>query len=141
MKIIVDAFGGDNAPTEILKGCELAQKELGADIILSGEEAKIRNAAKVSDVLLAGMSILPAAGVMEIEDNPGDILKAKRGSSMGTGLDALAAGKGAAFVSAGSTAALVMGAAFLVKRAPGVKRVAIGAVMPTAKGSFLLADT
>ena len=59
-------------------------------------------------------------------DQPGEILKSKKNCSMAVGLQALADGKGDAFVSAGSTGALVMGATFIVKRIKGVKRPAIG---------------
>ena len=55
MKIIVDAFGGDNAPLEILKGCAEAVKELDIDILLTGSEAEIRRVAKENDISLDRM--------------------------------------------------------------------------------------
>ena len=71
--------------------------------------------------------------------NP-EVLKSKKNSSVAVGLQALADGKGDAFVSAGSTGALVMGATFLVKRIKGVKRPAIGSVLPSNDKPFLLLD-
>ena len=140
MKIIVDAFGGDNAPVEILKGCALAVSEYNASIILTGDEEKIRAAAQENKISLDGMEILHAPSVMEMEDDPTTILKAKSDTSMAVGLKALADGQGDAFVSAGSTGALTVGATFIVKRIKGVKRPAIGIAMPTDKGPAFLMD-
>ena len=140
MKIIVDAFGGDKAPLEILKGAALAKKEYGVDIVLTGDREKIEKCASENAVDLAGFEIIDAPLVMEMEDDPRAVLKSKLGSSMGAGLAALAEGCGDAFVSAGSTAALVVGGTFLVKRIRGIKRCAIASVMPSEKGPFLLID-
>ena len=62
MKIIVDAFGGDNAPLEILKGCAEAVKELDIDILLTGSEAEIRRVAKENDISLDRMEIVGRTG-------------------------------------------------------------------------------
>ncbi|MBR1811140.1 MAG: phosphate acyltransferase PlsX [Clostridia bacterium] len=140
MKIIVDAFGGDHAPLEILKGAADAKKEYGVDIIFTGDSEKIRACASENNIDITGCEILDASQVMQMEDEPNLILKVKRDSSMGVGLDALAAGKGDAFVSAGSTAALVVGGTFIVKRIKGIKRCAIASVMPSDKGPFMLID-
>ena len=71
MKIIVDAFGGDNAPLEILKGSRLAVEELGVDILLVGDEAKIKKCAEENSVNISGMVILQADKVFEMEYDPG----------------------------------------------------------------------
>lgn len=60
MKIIVDAFGGDNAPLEILKGCEAAVKSLDIDIILTGREDEIRQVAEENQISLERMEIFDA---------------------------------------------------------------------------------
>ena len=140
MKIIVDAFGGDNAPLEILKGCRSAADDFKVEIILVGDEEKIYSCANQSGIKLDGMEILGAPDVMLMTDSPSEVLKSKKNSSMAVGLQALADGKGDAFVSAGSTGALVMGATFLVKRIKGVKRPAIGSVLPSNDKPFLLLD-
>lgn len=62
MKIIVDAFGGDHAPVEIIKGCRQAIDELGVEIILTGDEEKIKAAAQENQVDLKGMEIVHAPG-------------------------------------------------------------------------------
>lgn len=140
MKIIVDAFGGDNAPLEILKGCIEAQKELSIDIVLAGNEEKIRAVAAEHTLDISGMEIINATDVITMEDEPTDVIKAKSGSSMAVGLRALAEGKGDAFASAGNSGALVVGATTLVKRIKGIKRVTFAPVMPKREGFFMLSD-
>ena len=141
MKIIVDAFGGDNAPLEIIKGCIDAQKEYGVDIMLTGDKDKIKKCAQDNSLDISSFEIKHSDSVFEMTAPPTEILKSKRGTSLGVGLDALALGEGDAFVSAGSTGAILIGATFIVKRIKGVKRPCLGAVMPSAKGPFILTDT
>lgn len=139
-KIIVDAFGGDNAPLEVLKGCERAVKELGVNIILTGSENKIKKCASDNGISLDGIEISHTDDVFDIHEEPKEIIKSGKNSSMGLGLSLLSEGKGDAFVSAGSTGALVMGATFIVKRIKGIKRVAPSPILPADKGSFILLD-
>lgn len=140
MKIIVDAFGGDNAPLEILKGSALAVKELGCEILLVGDEAKIKACASENDIDISGMEIRHTEDVILVEENPKSILKEHKNSSMGLGLKLLADGEGDAFVTAGSTGAVVVGSTFLVKRIKGVKRAAIASLMPNDEGMFMMMD-
>lgn len=141
MKIIVDAFGGDNAPLEILKGCAEAEQEFGVEIALSGDTEKIKQVAKEQNIDISRMELIHADDVFQMETQPTEILKSGKNTSMAVGLQALSDGKGDAFVSAGSTGALLVGATFIVKRIKGVKRPVIGGVMPTAEGPFILVDT
>lgn len=140
MKIIVDAFGGDNAPLEILKGAAAAKTEYGCDILLCGDEDAIRACAKENALDLTGFEILNADGFIPVEEDPRGILKKYKNSSLGVACQALAEGKGDALVSAGSTGALVVGATFLVKRIKGIRRPAIATLMPGDKGTFMLID-
>ena len=140
MTIIVDAFGGDNAPLEVLKGCIAAKNEYGCDILLCGDEERIRACAKENGLDLSGMDVETADGFIPVEEDPRGILKHYKNSSMGVALQALAEGRGDALVSAGSTGALVVGATFLVKRIKGVRRAAIGILMPADKTPFMLVD-
>ncbi|MBP3242893.1 MAG: phosphate acyltransferase PlsX [Ruminococcus sp.] len=139
-KIIVDAFGGDNAPLEVIKGCERAVRELGVRIVLTGSETIIKKCAADNGINMNGIEIVHTDDVFDIHEEPKEIIKSGKNSSMGLGLQLLADGKGDAFVSAGSTGALVMGATFIVKRIKGIKRVAPSPVMPADKGSFILVD-
>jgi fatty acid/phospholipid synthesis protein PlsX len=142
VKIIVDAFGGDHAPEEILKGCVQAQNELDIEIVLSGNKEKIHAAAKKCEIFdaVSKMEILHCEDVITMEDEPSKILKEKKNSSMAVGLRALAEGKGDAFASAGNSGALVVGSTMIVKRIHGIKRVTFAPVMPKLKGFFMLSD-
>lgn len=141
MKIIVDAFGGDNAPLEVLKGAVAAKNEYGCDILLCGDEELIRACAKENGLDLAGCDIETADGFIPVEEDPRGILKKYKNSSLGVAFQALAEGRGDALVSAGSTGALVVGATFLAKRIKGVRRPAIATLMPGDKGYFMLLDS
>ena len=136
MRVIVDAFGGDNAPLEVIKGCARAVSELGVNVVLTGSRNKIEKCAAENGISLSGIEIEHTDDVFDIHEEPKEIIK----SSMALGLRLLSEGKGDAFVSAGSTGALVMGATFIVKRIKGIKRVAPSPVMPADKGSFVLVD-
>lgn len=140
VRVIVDAFGGDNAPLEVIKGCERAVNELGVKIVLTGSENKIKKCADENGVNLNGMEIVHTEDVFDIHDEPKEIMKSGKNTSMAVGMQLLAEGKGDAFVSAGSTGALVMGATFIVKRIRGIKRVAPSPILPADKGSFILLD-
>ena len=70
MKIIVDAFGGDNAPLEIIKGSLDAKKEFGIDIILVGDENKIKECAKENELDIEGIEIIHTEEVFGMEDDP-----------------------------------------------------------------------
>lgn len=140
MKVIVDAFGGDNAPLEVLKGSARAVSELGVNIVLTGSKEKIEKCAADNGISLSGIEIEHTDDVFDIHEEPKEIIKSGKNSSMAVGLQLLADGKGDAFLSAGSTGALVMGSTFIVKRIKGIKRVAPSPVMPADKGSFILVD-
>lgn len=140
MRVIVDAFGGDNAPLEIIRGAAMAVETLGVDITLTGKEETIRAVAAENAISLEKIEIIDAPDVMEMEDEPRTILKSKKNSSMAEGLRRLAAGEGDAFVSAGSTGALIMGATFIVKRIKGVSRPALASLIPSDGEPFLLVD-
>ena len=120
MKIIVDAFGGDNAPLEVLKGCERAVNELGVEIILTGDNKIIKKCASENNISLKNISVEHTEEVFDIHEEPKEIIKSGKNTSMGLGLQLLADEKGDAFVSAGSTGALVMGSTFIVKRLKGI---------------------
>lgn len=138
MKIILDAMGGDNAPQAVVQGALEAHAQCGADIVLVGREEAIR--ACLTGPLPEGVEIVNATEVVEMCDDPATAFKRKKDSSLTVGLTMLKNGEGDAFVSAGSTGALLAGATLLVKRIRGVRRAAMGPVLPTATGRALLCD-
>lgn len=142
MKIIVDAFGGDNAPLAPIQGAIEAHQEYGVDIILTGDEATIQRTAADNNLSLNGITIVHAPDVFTNDDQPSTIRsKAKANTSMAVGLNLLKKGEGDAFVSAGNSGALGAGAMFLVKRIKGIQRVAFAPVMPNSKSYFMLIDS
>lgn len=141
MKIIVDAFGGDHAPLEVIKGCRLAMENYGVEIMLSGNKSEIETCAKGGNLSLENIEILDANGFIPVNVDPTLLLKEYQECSMAVGLQALKDGKGDAFVSAGSTGALVVGSSLIVKRIKGVRRCAISTVIPNGNGCFMLMDS
>lgn len=142
MKIIVDAMGGDNAPEAIVQGALEARRLHDVEIILVGRTTEILRAVEAcgEKTLPSGVEIRDASEVVEIEDDPATAFKRKKDSSLTVGLTLLKEGAGDAFVSAGSTGALLAGATLLVKRIRGIRRAAMGPVLPTATGKMLLCD-
>lgn len=140
MKVIIDAFGGDNAPEEIIKGCADSVLEYGVEAALCGDEEKIRASAAQMGISLDKIKIVPADGIITMEDDPNLIVKDKKGCSMAEGMRRLAEGEYDAFVTAGSTGAAVMGSTFIVKRIKGVKRAALAPIMPSAKKGIMVID-
>ncbi|WP_295752261.1 phosphate acyltransferase PlsX [uncultured Oscillibacter sp.] len=142
MKIIVDAMGGDNAPLAVVQGALEAHRECGTDVILVGRMADILKAVEQCGEknLPAGVELRDATEVVEIADDPATAFKRKKDSSLTVGLRLLKDGEGDAFVSAGSTGALLAGATLVVKRIRGIRRAAMGPVLPTAEGRMLLCD-
>ena len=142
MRIIVDGFGGDHAPGEILLGCARAMDQLGVEIVLAGDRDKLLACAGELGLKeqLNRMEILHCTDVLTMEDEPTHILKEKSESSMAVGMRALAEGKGDAFASAGNSGALAVGATSIVKRIKGVRRVAFAPVLPSTRTPFMISD-
>ena len=142
MRIIVDAMGGDNAPLAPVQGALQAVKEYGVEVVLVGRGEEILKALRSEGVdgLPKGLSITHADQVVEMCDNPATAFKEKKDSSLTVGLNMVKNGEGDAFVSAGSTGALLAGAALLVKRIKGIRRAAMAPVVPTGGGGAVLVD-
>lgn len=132
MKIIVDAMGGDNAPASNVRGALAAAKEYKAEIILVGKGEEILKVLAEDGIseLGEGIEIAHADQVVTMEDNPALAFKEKKDSSLTIGLNLLKEGKGDAFVSAGSTGALLAGATLITKRIKGIRRAALAPILP-----------
>lgn len=141
MKIIVDAFGGDNAPLEIIKGALEAKQEYNVDIILTGSEKIIRQTAEDNNIDISSLETVNAEQVITMDDEPNSVLKEKSESSMAVGMKMLTEGNGDGFVSAGNSGAICVGATLIVKRIKGVKRPGFAPIMPHFNnGCFMLCD-
>ena len=140
MNIIIDAFGGDNAPLEVIKGSIDAHRDFKVDVTLVGDENRIKKCAADNGLDITGLKIRHADTVIDICEEPTEVIKGKNDCSMAVGMKMLADGEGDAFVSAGSTGAIVVGATFIVKRIKGIKRPALATILPTAGAPTMLLD-
>ena len=136
MKIILDAMGGDNAPEAPVLGAIEAAKTFGSQITLVGRGEAILEVMKKHNIenLPEGMEIANADEVVDMHDDPANVVRKKKNSSMMVGLRMLSEGQGDAFISAGSTGALLSGATLIVKRVKGIRRAAMGPAMPNKAG-------
>lgn len=136
MKIIIDAMGGDLAPEAPVLGALQGAKDFGAQITLVGRGEEILQVMKKNGIsdLPEGVEIANADDVVDMHDDPATVLHKRKNSSMVVGLRMLAEGQGDAFISAGSTGALLTGATLLVKRVKGIRRAAMGPAMPNKAG-------
>ena len=136
MKIILDAMGGDLAPEAPVMGAIEAAKTYGTEITLVGRGQEILEVLRKHgiDNLPAGVEIAHADDVVDMHDDPARVVHQRKTSSMIIGLKMLAEGQGDAFVSAGSTGALLTGATLIVKRVKGIRRAAMAPSMPNKKG-------
>ena len=136
MKIILDAMGGDNAPEAPVLGAVQAAKDYSAQITLVGRGEEILEVLRKHDIkdLPAGIEICNADDVVDMHDDPGSVIHKRKNSSMVIGLKMLSESQGDAFISAGSTGALLTGATLIVKRVKGIRRAAMGPAMPNKAG-------
>ena len=140
MKIAVDAYGGDNAPLEIIRGCKLAHDEFNADIVLTGKKDEILKIMQSEGISPNIFEIEDAPDVLTMEDDPTSVIKEKSNSSMAAAFKLLKNDICDAAVSAGNSGAVLVGATMIVKRIRGVKRAALAFVFPSQTGPLMLAD-
>jgi glycerol-3-phosphate acyltransferase PlsX len=137
MRIAVDAMGGDFAPQEIIKGAVEAARLFPIEIILVGDPEKIFKETKKSRQIF---KVVPASEVIAMNEPPIQAIKQKADASINVGLSLVKEGKADAFVSAGSTGAVMAGALFKLGRIPGIERPAIATEFPIPSGKVLLLD-
>lgn len=141
MRVVIDAFGGDNAPLEIVKGASLASNEYGCEITLTGNKKEIERIISENGLSFTGeLIIVDTDDVISMHDDPTSLLKAHSDSSMALAFKELSEDRADAFVSAGSTGALVVGGTLIVKRIKGIKRPALAGMIPSSKGHYMLMD-
>lgn len=140
MKIIVDIYGGDNAPLAPLKGCELAAKEYGVEIVAVGNESEMKDVCAKNSIDTSHFEFVDAPLVMPVCEDPVKATKEYKESSLTKGLMLLHEGMGDAYVGAGSTGAIVVAATLLVKRIRGIHRAALASVIPGLDKNYMLLD-
>lgn len=141
INVAVDAMGGDNAPVEIIKGAAQAvQQSERIKVFLVGKEEVIQKELANYSLLQEQVEIVNATEVIETAEPPVAAIRAKKDSSIVKGMKLVKDGTCDAFVSAGSTGAVLVGGQVLVGRNKGVERPPLAPVIPTAKGAALLID-
>ncbi len=140
MKIAIDMMGGDFAPLEAAKGIELfyLKKIKDVSLILVGDEQKIRSLLTEFSINTEAISIIHTDQVIAMNEHPTKALKEKPQSTISIGFHLLATGKADAFLSAGNTGAMMVGALFTIKAIEGVQRPTIGAYLPNENGTLSL---
>jgi len=136
MNIAIDMMGGDFAPLEAVKGVlqYLSQQQSPAHLSLVGDEGQIKNLLQQLQVSTDHTTIIHAEQVIDMHESPTRALKEKQKSSIAIGFYLLASGKTDAFISAGNTGAMLVGALFSIKAIETVLRPTISSVIPKENG-------
>jgi glycerol-3-phosphate acyltransferase PlsX len=142
MRIVLDVMGGDRPPGELVRGAVDGARRHGLELLLTGPPDTIRPALAAASVDEgSAVTILPATQVVTMDERPVRAVRAKRDSSLMVALDALRDGRADAFVSPGSTGAIVVGSLFVLGRQASIPRPGLAALLPTtAGGEFTLID-
>ncbi len=141
IRIALDAMGGDNAPVEIVKGAvDAVNAQKGIQILLTGKEEEIRRELEKYQYPKECIRIVPASEVIETAEPPVMAIRRKKDSSLVVAMNLVKNKEADAFVSAGSSGAILVGGQVLVGRVKGVDRAPLAPLIPTAKGAALLID-
>ena len=142
VKVVVDAMGGDNAPVEPVKAAVEAVKEKqNIQVILTGQEDVIQaELQKYPDYPKDRIRVVHASQVIETAEPPVMAIQKKKDSSIVVGLNLVKKQEADAFVSSGSTGAVLVGGQVIVGRIKGIQRPPLAPLIPTAKGVSLLID-
>lgn len=141
VKVAVDAMGGDNAPSEIVKGAVLAvQEDSRIKVFLVGQEDVLKKELAQYPDFGDRLELVPASEVITNEEAPVMAVRRKKDSSVVVAMTLVKNGTADAFVSAGSTGAVLVGAQLVVGRIKGVERSPLAPLLPTTKGVSLLID-
>jgi glycerol-3-phosphate acyltransferase PlsX len=136
MNIGLDMMGGDFAPLEAVKGVQLyiSESVAPANLFLIGDEARINSLLQEHSITSHHVQVIHASQVIDMHDHPTKALKEKPQSSITIGFHLLATGKTDAFISAGNTGAMLIGALFSIKAFESVLRPTISTVIPKETG-------
>ncbi|MBX2887283.1 MAG: phosphate acyltransferase PlsX [Ferruginibacter sp.] len=143
VRIGIDMMGGDLAPQEVIKGCKayISDNTGSTHLVLIGDETKVQPLLADAGIPDNSYTFIHAPEVIEMNEHPTKALKEKQHSSIAIGFHLLATGETDAFISAGNTGAMMVGALFSIKTIEGVSRPTIGAYLPREDGSLgLLVD-
>ncbi len=141
VNVALDAMGGDHAPGEIVKGAvDAVNVQENVKVYLTGDEGKIREELKKYDYPEDRIEVIATTEVISMDESPVMAIRKKKDSSLVVAMNLVKSGKCDAFVSAGSTGAILAGGQLLVGRIRGVERPPLAPLIPTEKGVSLLVD-
>ena len=142
MRIVVDGFGGDNSPEQVVLGAYAAlEKNEKLEVLITGDCEKIKNVLKSNNISVPKrLRIIHTDEIVDNEDDPISAVRNKKNSSLVVGLNLVANGEADAFVGAGNTGALLTGATLIIKRIKGVKRAALAPIVPTQRNPAVIID-
>lgn len=139
--VALDAMGGDNAPDEIIRGAvEAVQKRKDIKVLLTGKQKLLEKALGGYTCPKDQIEVVDASEVIETAEPPVMAIRKKKDSSLVVAMNLVKRGDADAFVSAGSSGAVLVGGQVLVGRIKGVDRAPLAPLIPTAKGVSLLID-
>lgn len=140
-RVALDAMGGDNAPVEMVKGAvDAVNKEQNVTVLLVGIEEIVREELGKYSYDKERIQVVGATEVIETAEPPVNAIRKKKDSSIVVGMKLVKKGEADAFVSAGSSGAILVGGQTLVGRIKGIERPPLAPLIPTAKGVSLLID-
>lgn len=141
VKVALDAMGGDNAPSEIVKGAiDAITENKEVKVYLVGKEALVKDELSKYKYNTEQIEVVDATEVIEMAEPPVMAIRKKKDSSIVKALHLVKDGTCDAFVSAGSSGAVLVGGQLIVGRIKGVERPPLAPLIPTEKGASLLID-
>ncbi|WP_345891726.1 phosphate acyltransferase PlsX [Ruminococcus sp. OA3] len=141
VKVAVDAMGGDYAPEEPVKGAvEAVRADKRIFVYLTGKKDLIEKELEKYTYPKERIEVVHASEVIETAEPPVNAIRGKKDSSIVVALTLVRKGEADAFVSSGSTGAVLVGGQVLVGRIKGVERAPLAPMIPTARGASLLID-
>ncbi|MFC2059263.1 phosphate acyltransferase PlsX [Chloroflexota bacterium] len=140
IRVALDAMGGDNAPSEIIKGAVTAAENNDIEVVLVGQEAVIQEELDKCGSTDSRISIALASEVINGEESPVSAIQKKKDSSIVVGINLLKYHEVSAFISAGSTGAVVTAALLTLGKRKGIRRPALGAIFPFPTGPLFFLD-
>ena len=140
MKVALDVMGSDLGPEPIIKGGILAAKKENIEVILVGQQEKIKKILKKYNIKNLPVFIKHAPEIVKMDESPSKAIKNKKNSSMAVGLKLLKDGNSKAFISAGNTGAVLGYSIFILKRLKNIIRPAIAATLPSVNGYVVMLD-
>ena len=139
--IALDAFGGDNAPDEIVKGAaEFAESDPDACIILVGKQDVTEDILRQAGCMSENITVVDATEIIGASEHPVKAIRSKKDSSLVKAMGLVKEGEADALVSAGNSGALLVGAQTIVGRIKGIERACLAPVMPTTRGPSVIVD-